>query len=253
MLSMAACFPVYGCDAVRERATELWEGIKTEVCYSCLQSLSAHCLAGSLFLRHDNRGIGTICARISGRYTVSDRSRHPSGTRTGYCKAVFGYSARAREKPRHRCNKSSSSACPRFSSVVWDLALQLSRFLASAGKYAFSQSLPQLFRQFNHPALPSHRPPILATISSLLLGARSVYATPETKRHQYDEESLEPFREELLDVLREGLRTDGLQVSAVKGCVALIEVPGFWAKGEVEEVIRGMNTLLTGDENLETK
>ena len=72
-------------------------------------------------------------------------------------------------------------------------------------------------------------------------------------RHQYDEKSLEPFRENLMDVLREGLRTDGLQVSAVKGCVALIEIPGFWAKGEVEEVIRGINVLLTGDENPEAK
>jgi hypothetical protein len=33
MLSMAACFPVYGSEAVEERGTELWEGIKTEVCH----------------------------------------------------------------------------------------------------------------------------------------------------------------------------------------------------------------------------
>lgn len=31
MLSMAQCFPTYGAAAVRERGTELWEGIKTEV------------------------------------------------------------------------------------------------------------------------------------------------------------------------------------------------------------------------------
>jgi hypothetical protein len=31
MLSMAECFPTYGAAAVRERGTELWEGIKTEV------------------------------------------------------------------------------------------------------------------------------------------------------------------------------------------------------------------------------
>lgn len=30
MLSMAQCFPTYGAAAVRERGTELWEGIKTE-------------------------------------------------------------------------------------------------------------------------------------------------------------------------------------------------------------------------------
>jgi DNA repair/transcription protein MET18/MMS19 len=35
MLTMAACFPVYGVDAVKERGTELWEGIKTEVCRAC--------------------------------------------------------------------------------------------------------------------------------------------------------------------------------------------------------------------------
>ena len=31
MLTMGACFPVYGADAVRERGRELWDGIKTEV------------------------------------------------------------------------------------------------------------------------------------------------------------------------------------------------------------------------------
>ncbi len=31
MLTMAACFPVYGPVAIQERGTELWEGIKTEV------------------------------------------------------------------------------------------------------------------------------------------------------------------------------------------------------------------------------
>lgn len=33
MLSMAACFPVYGAQAVGERGNELWEAIKTEVCW----------------------------------------------------------------------------------------------------------------------------------------------------------------------------------------------------------------------------
>lgn len=110
-----------------------------------------------------------------------------------------------------------------------------------------SQTLPQLFRQFNRPALASHRPPILFAISTLLLAARSIYAAPATQRHQYDEKSLEPFRDSLLDVLREGLRTTGLKVSAVKGSVALVEVPGFWAKGEVEDVVRGMNDALIND------
>lgn len=33
LLSIAACLPVYGAAAVQERGIELWEGIKTEVCY----------------------------------------------------------------------------------------------------------------------------------------------------------------------------------------------------------------------------
>jgi DNA repair/transcription protein MET18/MMS19 len=36
MLSMAECFPTYGAAAVRERGTELWEGIKTEVSQATL-------------------------------------------------------------------------------------------------------------------------------------------------------------------------------------------------------------------------
>ena len=42
---MAACFPVYGPEAVRERGTELWEGIKTEILYSSDQTIEAAALS----------------------------------------------------------------------------------------------------------------------------------------------------------------------------------------------------------------
>ena len=154
MLSMAACFPVYGPDAVRERATELWEGIKTEVCHPCTQDPSAYHLADPLLLRHDNRSVGTICVGISGRYTLSNRSRHSSGTRTGYHKAMSGYSAGTREKSRHRCNKSSGSAFPRFSSVVWDLELQLSRNQPRQASMPSLRPCPSFFGSSTDPPFP---------------------------------------------------------------------------------------------------
>ena len=116
-----------------------------------------------------------------------------------------------------------------------------------------SQTLPQLFRQFNRPALPSHRPPILSAIATLLVAARSVYAASGTSRHQYDEKSLEPFREGLMDVLREGLRTEGLKSQAVRGSVALAEIPGYWKAEETEEIVRGMNDILIDDGDAEIR
>ena len=114
----------------------------------------------------------------------------------------------------------------------------------SAGTFSLSQSLPQLFRQFNRPALPSHRTPILSSIASLLYACRTVYGTADATRNQKIEKSLEPFRESLMDVLREGLRTDDLKTPAIKGSVALAEIPGFWVRDEVEDIVKGMNEIL---------
>lgn len=113
--------------------------------------------------------------------------------------------------------------------------------------YALSQALPHLFKMFNEPSLPSHRSPILATISSLVLAARGVYVSGS--RSQAEERSLSPFREPLIDVLREGLRTEGLKSAAVRGTVALIEVPGFLDKGEIEAIVDGINGILVDEED----
>lgn len=50
-------------------------------------------------------------------------------------------------------------------------------------------------------------------------------------------------------MLREGLRTDGLKGPAIKGCVALVGVQGYWSGGEVEDVVRGINDILIHDGN----
>lgn len=54
-------------------------------------------------------------------------------------------------------------------------------------------------------------------------------------------------------MLREGLRTDGLKGPAIKGCVALVGVQGYWSRGEVEDVVRGIDDILIHDGNQEIR
>jgi DNA repair/transcription protein MET18/MMS19 len=124
---------------------------------------------------------------------------------------------------------------------------------ASVGTFAIAQALHQLFGQFNRPTLPSHRAPILAAISAILIACQTVYAPPTASRHQAHERSLEPFKESILDTLREGLRTDGLKISAIRGSVAAVDIPEFLSRREVEDLLRGMNDVLINEEDLETR
>jgi DNA repair/transcription protein MET18/MMS19 len=119
---------------------------------------------------------------------------------------------------------------------------------ASTAPFAVSQALPQIFRQFNRPALPSHRAPLISTLSALLLAARSVYAVEGTNRSEEQEKAFGRYRESILDVLREGLRTDGLKGPAVRGSVSMIEVPGLLDRGEVEDLVKGMDDVLVNEQ-----
>ena len=101
--------------------------------------------------------------------------------------------------------------------------------------------------------MPSQRSPILSAVSSLLYAARTIYASPETTRRQSNERSLEPFRESLVDTVREGLRTDDLKVPAIKGAVSLIELPDFINRLEVEDIVRGMDDVLVNDSAAENR
>lgn len=56
-----------------------------------------------------------------------------------------------------------------------------------------------------------------------------------------------------MDILREGLRTDGLKGPAIKGCIALVGVQGYWSRKEVEDVVRGIDEILIHDENQEIR
>ncbi|OCF43478.1 DNA repair/transcription protein MET18/MMS19 [Kwoniella heveanensis CBS 569] len=222
MLSIAACIPVYGAEAVRERGSELWEGIKTEVFYSSDTSIEAAALSAFESL-------------IRALYPTE---KEPA---TGLAQDIIKECLAILNEPE----KSQAMAATKI------LAAML-RASVSAGIFAFSQVFPQLFKQFNTPPLPSHRAPLLSTISSLLIAAQSVY-TPESVRRQSQERSLEPFRGGILDVLREGLRTEGLKGPAIKGSEACVQIAGFWGREEVEDVVRGMNDILINDNDPETR
>jgi len=56
-----------------------------------------------------------------------------------------------------------------------------------------------------------------------------------------------------MDVLREGLRTDSLKEPAIRGTVALIEIPGFLGKEEVEDLVRGLNEVVVHENVLDIR
>jgi DNA repair/transcription protein MET18/MMS19 len=64
---------------------------------------------------------------------------------------------------------------------------------------------------------------------------------------------MEPYKESILDTLREGLRTDDLKISSIRGSVAVIDIPEFLLRQEVEDLLRGMNDVLINEEDLETR
>ncbi|WWD04098.1 hypothetical protein V865_002163 [Kwoniella europaea PYCC6329] len=222
-LSIATCLPVYGADAVRERGAELWEGIKTEILYSSDTSIEAAALSALESL------IRTLYP------TESDA---PSGLAQDIIKECL--------EILNEPDKTQAVAATKILAAIF-------RASPSAGKFALSQALPQLFRQFNSPSVPSHRSPILSTISSLLVAVQSVYTSPTSQRKQEEEKSLDPYHTGILDVLREGLRTEGLKSPAIKGCTACVQIPGFWERDDVENVVRGLDDVLVNDEDPEIR
>jgi DNA repair/transcription protein MET18/MMS19 len=87
----------------------------------------------------------------------------------------------------------------------------------------------------------------------LILAAKTVYASPDTIRRQSDEKSLSPFRGNLVDVMREGLRTEDLKSSAIKGSVSIIELPDFVSRTEIEDIVRSMDDILINDTDAENR
>ncbi|WWC65616.1 uncharacterized protein I303_108236 [Kwoniella dejecticola CBS 10117] len=221
-LSIAACLPVYGAEAVRERAGELWEGIKTEILYSSDTSIEAAALSALESLIR----------------TLYPTDQSPAGLAQDIIKECLEI-----------LNEPDKTQAVAATKILADIF----RSSPSAGKFALSQAFPQLFRQFNSPSVPSHRAPILSTISSLLLAAQSVYTSPDSQRTSRQEQSLEPYLQGILDVLREGLRTDGLKLPALQGCTACVQIPGLWAKEDVEDVVRGLDDILINDEDPEIR
>lgn len=235
MQTMAACFPVYGAEAVGERGEELFDCLKTEILYSSDQSI-------------ENSALTALESLVRTLYpTQADAPK-------GLGELIVKQSLEGLSDPM----KNSSPGCAKCLASMIRASRELSRphrelTSASAGAYALSQALPQLFRDFNEPKLPSHRVPLINVITTLLLAARSVYAADGATRRQADEKSLERYREGLLDVMREGLRTDQLKTAAIRGSVALAEIPDFLDSLQVEELVRGIDNLLVHDSDEEVR
>ncbi|EAL20722.1 hypothetical protein CNBE0870 [Cryptococcus deneoformans B-3501A] len=221
MLTMAACFPTYGADAVNERSKELWEGIKTEILYSSDSTIEAAALSALESLM---------------RALYPNEDSVPSGL----AQEIIQECMKSLEEPE----KNQALGSTKIIAAIF-------RGSPSAGKFALSQVFPQLFRTFNTPTVPSHRAPLLTAISSILLACQSTYNSSSRSHEQ--EQNLEPYRGDLLDILREGLRTDGLKGPAIKGCIALVGVQGYWSRKEVEDVVRGIDEILIHDENQEIR
>ncbi|KIR60191.1 DNA repair/transcription protein MET18/MMS19 [Cryptococcus bacillisporus CA1873] len=221
MLTMAACFPTYGADAVNERSKELWEGIKTEILYSSDSTIEVAALSALESLM---------------RTLYPNEDSVPSGL----AQEIIQECMKSLEEP----DKNQALGSTKIIAAIF-------RGSPSAGKFALSQVFPQLFRTFNSPTVPSHRAPLLTAVSSILLACQSTYDSSSRSHEQ--EQSLEPYRGDLLDMLREGLRTDGLKGPAIKGCVALVGVQGYWSRGEVGDVVRGIDDILIHDGNQEIR
>ncbi|WVN87024.1 uncharacterized protein L203_102200 [Cryptococcus depauperatus CBS 7841] len=217
MLSMAACFPTYGADALIERAAELWEGIKTEILYSSDQSVESAALTALESLMH------TLYP-------------NESDSAKGLAQDVIKECAKIFEEP----DKNQAVCATNIIAAIF-------KGSPSAGKFALSQILPQFIRTFNSPSLPSHRVPLLSSISSILIACQSVY-TSSTRSYEL-EQSLKPYQNDLFDILREGLRTESLKRSAIRGVVASVGLEGYLEKFKIEELVKDLDDILVSDED----
>ena len=225
---------------MRERGKELWEGIKTEVLYSSDTSVEA-------------AGFKALEALIYTLYpTAADV---PSGLAQDIIKQGLEYMEDPEKSQAVAATKTLAALvrASRESTYIrsWDHADDLC--IASAGPYALSQVLPHLFKSFNRPILPSHRSSSLSAITSLLAAAQSVYCKLGATRRQADERSLSTYRENLMHVVREGLRTSGMKVTAASGSLSLVEIPGLIGRDEVEDLVRGLNDSLINDADTEVQ
>lgn len=80
-----------------------------------------------------------------------------------------------------------------------------------------------------------------------------MYAAEGATRRQSEEHSLDRYRDPLLDVMREGLRTDNLKTAAIRGSVAITKIPEFLDSIQVEELVRGIDNLLLNDSDSEVR
>lgn len=110
--------------------------------------------------------------------------------------------------------------------------------------------MPPLLRQFNSSSSPSHRAAVLAAISSLVTAAQSV-SSLDSSHAQHAIRSLSPFRDGVIDALREGLRTDDLKSAAINGTVSLLRIADFVTRKDMEDLVRAIDDIILNDDDPE--
>lgn len=114
------------------------------------------------------------------------------------------------------------------------------------GRFALSQVLPQLFRQYHTESEIPHRGPILSVIADLLKALVEAYTAQGTTRSHAKEKSIEMYRDELLSLLSSGMESPSLAMKSagLEGAVNLCHVAGFLTAEEVAFLVGKMNELL---------
>jgi DNA repair/transcription protein MET18/MMS19 len=114
------------------------------------------------------------------------------------------------------------------------------------GRFALSQVLPQLFRQYHTESEIPHRGPILSVIADLLKALVDAYTAEGTTRSHAKEKSIEMYRDELLSLLSSGMESPSLamKTAGLEGAVNLCHVWGFLTGEEVAFLVQKMDDLL---------
>lgn len=119
-------------------------------------------------------------------------------------------------------------------------------YTASVGRFALSQVLPQLFRQYHTESEIPHRGPILSIITDLVKSLVEAYTAEGTTRSHAKEKAIEMYRDELLSLVSSGMEspTLAMKTAGLEGAVNLCHVRGFLSAEEVSFLVQKMNDLL---------
>ncbi|GHJ87563.1 hypothetical protein NliqN6_3965 [Naganishia liquefaciens] len=214
--SLTACIPVYGQQAIQGYASDLWDNLKTEIFYSPDAQIEADALE-------------TFRTMIVTLYPESkENSIDLAQEIIKECQEILQEPEKSKAKPATKILSGLIFASP------------------NVGRFALSQVLPQLFRQYHTESEIPHRGPILSVIAELLGSLVEAYSTEGTTRSHSKEKAVEMYRDELLSLLSSGMEapTLAMKTAGLQGAVNLCHIDGFLSAEEVSFLVQKVNELL---------